>query len=321
MKILRQVVDKVAEIINVDRCSIVGINENNEFTVKASNDSDLQDEIKLDLDRYPEIRKAHDTRSAVIVNKTTEDPLMEPVRTQMQERGLNSIFVVPIIKKESVIGTLFLGTATKLQDGVSERAYKLCHLVANISANALENAILFESMSTVKEVFEEGILRDSLTRLYTHRHFYDQLEKEASRTLRYKAPLSLILFDIDDFRKTNDNYGHMRGDEVLKQIGRIVRDVIRDADVAARYGGEEFSILLPNTGKEGAMKLAERIGSIISEFKYDGIEQQKITVSTGLLTYNGDSKKSSGELVELAEKAMNKAKKAGKNRVVALKDL
>ena len=123
--------------------------------MKASNDLVGQEEIKLGLDGYPEIRKAFETRSAVVVNDTTIDPLMDPVRSQIAKRGLSSIFVVPIIKKESVIGSLFLGTATKLQGGVSDRVYKLCHLVANISANALENAVLFESMTTAKEVFEE----------------------------------------------------------------------------------------------------------------------------------------------------------------------
>ena len=94
VKILNIVVTKVADIIGVDRCSIVGINDRNEFTVKASNDLEAQEEIKLDLKSYPEIQKALETREAVVVNDTTTDPLMEPVRRQMEQRGLNSIFVI-----------------------------------------------------------------------------------------------------------------------------------------------------------------------------------------------------------------------------------
>ena len=86
---------------------------------------------------------------------------MEPVRSQMKQRGLSSIFVIPIIKKDSVIGTLFLGTATKLPGGISDRVYRLCHLVANISANVLENAFLFESMQTAKGIFEELDIQDA----------------------------------------------------------------------------------------------------------------------------------------------------------------
>jgi len=315
-KILRQVVERVADIVGVERCSIVSINNVNEFTVKASNDLEGQDEIKLELDGYPEIRKAFETRSAVTVNDTTIDPLMDPVRTQIKKRGLSSIFVVPIIKKESVIGSLFLGTATKLQGGVSDRVYKLCHLVANISANALENAVLFESMTTAKEVFEEFVTRDVLTRLYTHRHFYDQLEREFSRTRRYNSVLSLILFNLDDFKKINGKYGHMLGDEVLKQIGRLIRSIVRESDIAARYGGDEFALLLPNTDKDGALTLAHRIRNLISEFDYDVLTEENVTVSTGVSTYMGGTSHTFNQLVHWANRAMMEAKAKGKKQVM-----
>jgi two-component system cell cycle response regulator len=316
VKILNMVVKKVADIIGVDRCSIVGINDKNEFTVKASNDLDMQEEIKLDLDRYPEIQKAHETRQAVVVNDATKDPLMEPVRSQMEKRGLNSIFVIPIIKKDSVIGTLFLGTATKLQGGISDRVYQLCHLVANISANVLENAILFESMKTAKGIFEDLEIRDGLTRLHSHRFFYDKLEKEFARTTRYKTPLSLIFIDIDDFRKINDTYGHLRGDEVLKKIAVVIRDIVRDIDVAARYGGGEFSVLLPNTAAEGALTLAKRINSLISELKIAEEGKGQVTVSMGLSSCEGDQNYPFDQMVKHAEQAMEKAKDAGKNQIM-----
>jgi len=316
MKILDMVVKKVADIVGVDRCSIVGINDNNEFTVKASNDLDIQEEIKLDLKRYPEIQKAHDTRKAVVVNDTIKDPLMEPVREQMEQRGLNSIFVIPIVKKDSVIGTLFLGTATKLPDGISDRVYGLCHLVANISANVLESAILFESMKTAKGIFEDQETRDGLTRLHSHRFFYNKLEKEFSRTLRYKTPLSLLFIDIDDFRKINDKYGHLRGDEVLKQIACVIRDIVRDSDVAARYSGEEFSVLLPNTDAKGALVLAKRISSQIKDMKIGGINGEQVTVSVGLSTSEGGKNEPFDQMVQCAEQAMLKAKEGGKNKII-----
>lgn len=316
MKILQQVVEKVADIVGVERCSIVSINNANEFTVKASNDLDGHEEIKLELDGYPEIRKAYETRSAVVVNDTTIDPLMDPVRSQIKKRGLNSIFVVPIIKKESVIGSLFLGTATKLQDGISDRVYKLCHLIANISANALENAVLFESMTTAKDVFEEVVTRDDLTRLYTHKHFYAQLEKEFSRTMRYKLALSLIVFNVDGFSRINSKYGHMIGDEVLKQVGLLIRSVVRDIDVAARYSGDEFALLLPNTDKDGAAILAHRISDIISEFDYDVLTEENVTVSIGVSTCIGDSAQTFDQLVEWAKQSMVKAKTKGVGKIM-----
>lgn len=320
-KILRQVVERVAVIVGVERCSIISINNANEFTVKASSDLEKQAEINLGLEGYPEIRKAIETRNAVVVNDARIDPLMEPVRKQIRKHGISSIFVVPIIKKESVIGTLFLRTATKLEGGVSERVYKLCHLVANISANALENAVLFESITTAKEVFEEVVTRDVLTRLYTHRYLYDQLEKEFSRASRYQTPLSLVLFNIDDFRTINVRYGHMLGDEVLKQIGRLVRGAVRDSDIAARYSGDEFALLLPNTGKQGALVLARRISSLISGCDFDVLAEESITISAGVATYGGTTSHSAEELVSLARRAMAGAKSKGKNRILVYDEM
>jgi two-component system cell cycle response regulator len=273
------------------------------------------------LDGYPEIRKAFETRKAVIVNDTTSDPLMAPVRAQIKKRGLNSIFVVPIIKKESVIGSLFLGTATTLPEGISDRANKLCHLVANISANALENAILFESMATAKEVFEEYVTRDGLTRLYTHRHFYNQLEKEFSRTTRYSSPLSLIVFNVDDFRKVNDKYGHMTGDEVLKQVGRFVRSIVRDVDIPARYSGDEFVILLPSTDKEGALNLARRLITLIRGYEFEGMAAERVSISAGVATYVGSNANTFEQLVQAAATTMKRAKAGGKMRVFASEEL
>lgn len=321
MKILDIAVNKVADIIGVDRCTIVGINDNNEFTVKASNDLEMQEEIKLNLDHYPEIQKAHETLQPVIINDTTVDPLMEPVRSQMEKRGLNSIFVFPIIKKDTVIGTLLLGTATKLHGGISDRVYKLSHLVANISANVLENAILFDSMKTAKGIFEDLETRDGLTRLHSHRFFYDRLENEFSRTMRYKTELSLIFINLDDFRKINDKHGHLRGDEVLKQVSRIIRDLVRDSDVVARYGGDEFSVLLPNTDVSGALILANRMRTLISEIEVEATCDVKVAVSVGISTYKGDQDQSFDQMVQHAEQAVNSAKKTGKNKVVIYDDI
>lgn len=316
MKILRVIVEKFADLIAVERCSIVGLDASGEFVVKASNDLDENVEIKLDMARYPEILKALETRSAVVVNDIKNDPLMESARPYVSGLNLNSIIVVPIIKKESVIGTLFLGTATSLKDGISDRIYKLCHLVANISANALENASLFESISSAKEFFEEMSIRDGLTKLYSHRHFYDRLEVEFSRALRHHEPLSLIFFDIDDFKKVNDKYGHLRGDEVLRQIGNTLKEFVRESDVAARYGGEEFVLLLPNTCKEGAGVLAERLSAAIRGFRYKGLEREKITVSVGIATFDRNCMTGFDQLVDQANRAMHRAKREGKDRVI-----
>jgi len=196
MAILRLIVEKMAGIMDIARCSIISINDKGEVIVKASNDLNCQEELVLDLRKYPEIQKSIESKQTVVVNDIKNDPLMFSVREQTEKLGYNSIIVIPVIKKESVIGTFFLRTASPIKNGITERIYKLCQLIANISANALENAILFESVQSAQDYFEEMAIRDGLTGLYNHRHFYDRLEEEFSRAGRYAAPLSLVFFDI-----------------------------------------------------------------------------------------------------------------------------
>ncbi|MDX2494513.1 MAG: diguanylate cyclase [Desulfuromusa sp.] len=316
MTILRLIVEKMAEIIDVARCSIVSINDKGEILVKASNDLDCQDELKLDLSKYPEIRKSLETKQAVIINDIKSDPLMESVREETKGLVYNSIVVIPVVKKESVIGTFFLRTASPIKDGITDRVYKLCQLIANISANALENAILFESVQAAQEYFEEMAIRDGLTSLYNHRHFYDRLEGEFSRAGRYATPLSLVFFDIDDFKRINDIYGHTRGDQVLKRIGQLIKSVARESDIPARYGGEEFAVLLPNTGEEGAFDLANRIHCIIRDHEFENLPGEQITISSGVSTFVNNNFQSFNDLVHLADDGMYKAKNQGKDKVL-----
>jgi two-component system cell cycle response regulator len=320
MKILRVIVEKMADVIDVVRCSIVSISSRGDLIVKASSDMPNDGEIILKVERYPEISKVLETRRAVIINDMKHDPLMESVRPFIEELGFNSIIVVPIIKKESVIGTFLLRTATTLKGDESERINKLCHLVANISANALENATLFESMKTAQEFLEEMAIRDGLTKLYTHRHFYDRLDEEFSRAIRHKEPLSLIFFDIDNFKQINDKFGHMYGDEVLRHIGRVVREVVRESDIPARYGGEEFAVLLPHTAIEGALEMARRLALVIRELRFESLKSRPITVSTGVSTFTNNNLLSYDELVRLADQAMYQAKTTGKDRISVAND-
>jgi two-component system cell cycle response regulator len=240
---------------------------------------------------------------------------MDPVRTQIKDLNFNSIVVIPVIKKESVIGTFLLRMASPLSDGVTKRIHKLCQLVANLSANALETAILFERTQTAQEFFEEMSIRDGLTKLYNHQHFYSCLEKEFSRASRYDTPLSLVFFDIDNFKRINDNYGHTHGDMVLGKIGQLTNSIARQSDIPARYGGEEFAVILPNTTSEGALEMANRLGSMIREHQFECLVGEQVTISSGTSTFIENNVQSCDQLVQRADEAMYKAKSLGKNRV------
>lgn len=173
----------------------------------------------------------------------------------------------------------------------------------------------FERYRTIKEKekLEEEVRRlsitDDLTGLYNHRHFFKTLETEIGRLKRQKTSLSLLMFDLDNFKKYNDIFGHLEGDKVLKKIGEIVKNSIRNnVDTGYRYGGDEFAVILIGASIEQALIIAERIRSSIENSGF-----KNITVSIGLAEYNESL---NIELfVKMADDAMYVAKNSGGNRV------
>jgi two-component system cell cycle response regulator len=164
-----------------------------------------------------------------------------------------------------------------------------------------------------KEKLEEEVRRlsvtDDLTSLYNHRHFFKALEAELVRLRRQKTSLSLLMFDLDNFKNYNDRYGHLEGDKVLKNVGEIVKHSIRyNVDSGYRYGGDEFAVLLIGASMDQAMTIAERIRSSIEQTKF-----QNITVSIGLSEYR-DHFDLEG-FVKSADNALYTAKHSGGNRI------
>ncbi len=156
---------------------------------------------------------------------------------------------------------------------------------------------------------------DGLTKLYNSRHFYNQLDVEVSRSRRYKHPLSLLLLDIDHFKRFNDTHGHLAGDKVLVTIGRNIQACLRAMDSAYRYGGEEFTVILPDTNAQEARTVAERIRQKIAAEKHCAGEatQLTVTISVGVTAYiNGEQV---ADLVQRADQAMYVSKKEGRDRV------
>jgi two-component system cell cycle response regulator len=314
--ILRLIVNKMSKIINVARCSIISVNDGKKIVVKASSDLIGNEEINLDINRYPEIRKAIETKQPVIINDAKNDPLMVSVRAHISKVEFNSIIVIPLIKKESVIGTFFLRTVSCEKRWVSPRVFKLSQLVANIAANALENAILFESAKTAQEYFEEVSIRDDLTRLFNRRHFYSRLQEEFGRAGRHGQPLSLLFIDVDDFKRINDTYGHAIGDKVLKEIGQLLKSAARVSDVPARCGGDEFAMILPETSAAGAIESATRISEMIRSCSIEELNQEKLSTSVGCATFSNGNVQSFDDLVKLADDAMYQSKAQGKGKVI-----
>jgi two-component system, cell cycle response regulator len=162
----------------------------------------------------------------------------------------------------------------------------------------------------------ESATRDGLTRLYNKKFFLESLKKEFAYCLRHRVPLSLVMFDVDHFKKINDSYGHQAGDFVLTRIAMKINEAVRSEDVLARYGGEEFALMLRESSEEKAAVCAERCRRAIdlATFTYSGTPI-KATISLGLATLLDSDFSQPEELISAADKYLYRAKKAGRNRV------
>ncbi|MFC1512698.1 GGDEF domain-containing protein [bacterium] len=177
----------------------------------------------------------------------------------------------------------------------------------------IEKVVLYEEV-------REKSRRDSLTKLFTRSYWEERFDAEIKKAKRYHNTMALLMIDIDFFKKYNDKYGHLVGDEVLKETSSIISEAVYTTDIIGRYGGEEFVILMPMVKREEAIKKAERLRRLIAEKQFfsqgiHGIVEEKITISIGIAAYPQDAMAKS-ELIEKADKAMYYAKQHGRNRVI-----
>lgn len=161
-------------------------------------------------------------------------------------------------------------------------------------------------------------ITDGLTQLYNHRYFQDEFGRKFTEASRYERPLSLALIDLDFFKKINDTWGHAAGDQVLKEVSNMFASSIRSSDFAARYGGEEFAIMMPETGLDDAVQFAEKIRATVESapVKTDAGEIP-VTVSIGISSIPHTKLESPRQMIETADKALYRSKKAGRNQVNA----
>jgi len=226
-------------------------------------------------------------------------------------RGARSQMVVPMVARGAVIGVL--AAESPKVGGFLDKDQKTFSILANSAAMALENAVMHKQM-------EEMSIVDPLTGVYNYRYFAAKLDDELRRSRRYRQPVSLIMIDIDYFKKTNDRHGHQAGNVVLRELVRVIQRCIRDTDVLVRYGGEEFAVILPQTDKRDAFIIGERIRAMVAETVFGGmggIPEMHATVSVGITTHP-DNGYAEQEIVRVADQALYRAKGSGRNLVCAL---
>jgi diguanylate cyclase (GGDEF)-like protein len=184
------------------------------------------------------------------------------------------------------------------------------------------NTVLkYLSGANIEQRFYEEIYRlthfDALTQAFNQRFFLRTLEQELNRCRRYRRPLSLAMIDLDRFKKVNDRFGHLAGDEVLKETAGLIRRHTRNTDFFARYGGEEFALIFPETDRNQARLICEKLRKVIESHDYAvGDRPLRLTVSIGLATVEDDTKDwTPGEFIASADAKLYEAKRNGRNRV------
>lgn len=172
----------------------------------------------------------------------------------------------------------------------------------------------FDGVDELVENLKKEVVYDFLTQCYNKKETEILVEKFLKESIRYNTPLSIMMLDIDHFKRINDTYGHLAGDYVLKEVAKTIKNSIRQSDICGRFGGEEFLIALPNTKLSGAMKLAERIRKTIEEgiFNFENYNI-KVTLSIGITSASKSD--SLFSLIERADEALYEAKKKGRNRI------
>ncbi|MGR3318864.1 MAG: GGDEF domain-containing response regulator [Candidatus Anammoxibacter sp.] len=216
-----------------------------------------------------------------------------------------------ILKK----GFLIFG---KQDSTIDDNKQALLSTICNSACIILESSWLYNKLyKNVKNL----TITDSLTNIYNHKYIIGLVNQEFSRAKRYNHNISIIMFDIDYFKKVNDTFGHQTGDVVLREIAAIIKDSIRKSDVVGRYGGEEFTILLPETDTEDAMLFAERLRKRVEDFDFfNPADPLKITASMGVATYPMNPADNATSFIRCADKALYAAKESGRNSVHICKD-
>ena len=210
---------------------------------------------------------------------------LEHLNSQIEEEKNNLLIKESIIADQKnkilIFGALFI-------------------IILILGINGIRQNLLLKNLSQI----------DTLSGLYNRRFMNKKIEEKISKYKRYKIPFSVLLIDVDFFKKINDTYGHDKGDFVIKRISNLLKQNIRDSDICARWGGEEFLILVPNNNLDGALILANNLKELIEKNNFE--IKENVTISIGVSTFDENS--SQEKLLKSADIALYKAKENGRNR-------
>ena len=308
--VLERILESAGDVIDNDSMSIMLLDGDKLRVVRhrGYTERGMQayiENTEFSLEKFETLRKMVDTLQPTIIPDVQETSLW---KEQHGMEWVRSYAGVPIYKREKVIGFLNLESSTPnhftAAQGNRLKAF------ASQAAVAIENASLYEQDHILS-------ITDGLTGLYNSRYFYELSRLEFDRARRYPGHLSLIMIDIDHFKQVNDQYGHMVGDDVLRETARRIRTCLRSVDLAARYGGEEFTILMGQTNGSDALQVATRVHEAVSRvpFELKVGNSLSLTISLGLVTM-ASVHENFNMLIKDADDALYTAKNSGRDQIV-----
>ncbi len=308
--VLQLVVRGIRDVTGASVCSIMLWDETGEYLIIRASEG-----VPEWIVRQARVRRGESISGWVaqegrplLIKNIDEDTKFEG--TAEGRYRSKSLLSVPLKTRGQVLGVININN-DHTPRVFTEQDQEILMLFANQAAIALENARLYGEL-------EKLAITDGLTGLPNHRTFQERLLREISRAERFKQEISLIILDIDHFKLVNDKYGHQVGDQVLRRVGNTLQDQLRKMDFVARYGGEEFAVIMPQTRKNVAIRIAERLRESVAQGRYLKAEPDRsITISLGLAEYPSDATEPPA-LVEMADRALYISKERGRNRVTAV---
>jgi len=292
-KVLEKILYSATQILKTDRTTLF-IYDGEKLVSRIA--EGLEQEIALNLGEGVAGTCAL-KRDIIVIDEVKPE---SGIKAIIKEYEVKNLICAPIIFKKKLLGVI---ESFNKDSAFTMKDRKHISYLADAAAIALNNAQTFIALQRMS-------ILDPLTQLYNRTYFIRCLEKETTRLNRYLGDLSLMFIDLDDFKKFNDLYGHTVGDLVLKEFSNLIKNNLRDADIAARFGGEEFVVMLPNTDREGAYKTAERLQQSIRNTEIAG---HKISASIGIACYR--SGLTAKMLIDRADKAMYHVKKTQKGTI------
>jgi two-component system cell cycle response regulator len=275
----------------------------------------------VNLDRYPEVRAALDHGRTVLVEDVHTSPLLESARAAWRAAGRapgpRSSLAVPFALERVQSGVLHLRRSGTGREPLGPDDVALAEAVVRVAAASVERARLLERAKQENARLAALAQTDPLTQTLNRRALTTRLAEELERARRYGSTVTMLVVDLDHFKRVNDGHGHLAGDEVLREMARLLHEAVRAVDVVARYGGEEFVVVLPETTLEGGCAFADRLRERIEgqAFGTGGRTRVRLTASVGVAAFPSPGVDTVESLFARADAALYRAKADGRNRV------